>query len=1047
MNQNRIYIGPPGSGKTYSAKKSVVEVIWESLSESEKNDPDMKLYNPDNFCDEAFNYIEANYKPGIKLVSLHEGMTSQDFIEGIAMDTFNGITSFVQKDKIVTELANEVIESDKPGFLILDDIHRVNISSVLGELMYAFSNRGEYVTLASGKKLCIPENMYVFMTSNILHPEYNLDANILATFEVCYAESNEERLRNAIKDSFYKNAYFNIDQDLMKQFEGQCQEWNTLRNKYKDEEIQSSPIKDVDDVIASIPSFSVVFSSVEAEKFLNIGYPLKWTDSNTVRFKGEFNKFGGKLYKTINDICELYFQYYSEDTVKLLDMFIADATEKYVFYNSFLDYIAPDYGNEKNKYVIGFTYFLPGRGFSMWNAERLMQNKIKAQVLPLLRQYKKEGVVLTESIPDAEHTYSQYTRERAEVAEDKIEIKLNDEYRQIFLDMLSGSASAEGLRFQGGQKYNTNYGVLFEIIYDMVTYPLINNWEIMDLLMYDREIYYKLDEGQAWGSCLICNSNLSKYVRLGASDSFSGNDNGVYREDLHSIFYKGKKYFLVSKIKTETKARSINIDKCRLKKVVRREVSLYAMVKLLVYKYLSAYLRNLEAYKYADSSNPVGDEEILAVEMDLRALDEMSLHGESNDELRLNLLNDIRNLPTWHAMRDGIIKGVYKTMDNRYQSVMESTGIHQMILQGPPGTSKTYGVKEFLAEQAGFGKNWNEEELKNIQLVTKDDEYVLPTENVQENNLIYWDIIQFHPSYTYEDFVRGISVSASDSNISKVNGQILENGAEKYSFVYNQPVPVMYRTVNRTLGKMARIARKYYNSENPENSKKFYLVVDEINRANLATVFGELIYALEYRDSEVATPYTVEGDSRLQIPSNLYIVGTMNTADKSISSIDYAIRRRFLFFPLLPDIKVVFDKVRESWETSRELRLFHLVDRIFDIYMNTDDYNRADVQIGHTYFIRKSDEKADDQMRDRFLYQVIPVLREYHNDGILMDEVYGNEPESYEIKAFDIVEKMQNSSSPEKLEELYKALMDELIRTEYTESIKQELKKKNLIGE
>ena len=165
MNQNRIYIGPPGSGKTYSAKKAVAEVIWERLSDSEKNDPKLKFYNPDNFCDAAFNYIESNYTPGIKLVSLHEGMTSHDFIEGISIETVNGITSFVQKDRIVRELAKEMEKSEMPGFLILDDIHRVNISSVLGELMYAFSHRGETITLASGKTLCISDNMYVFMTS------------------------------------------------------------------------------------------------------------------------------------------------------------------------------------------------------------------------------------------------------------------------------------------------------------------------------------------------------------------------------------------------------------------------------------------------------------------------------------------------------------------------------------------------------------------------------------------------------------------------------------------------------------------------------------------------------------------------------------------------------------------------------------------------------------------------------------------------------------------------------------------------------------------
>ena len=1046
MNRNRIYIGPPGSGKTYSAKKAVTEAIWERFSVSEKNDPKLRFYNPDNFCDATFNYIESNYKPGIKLVSLHEGMTSHDFIEGISIDTVNGVTSFVQKNKIVRELAEEMEKTEMPGFLILDDIHRVDISSVLGELMYAFSHRGETITLASGKTLCISDNMYVFMTSNILHPEYSLNVDLLSTFEVCYAASTAEKLMSAIKDSFYKNAFFNIDQDLIKQLEEQRQDWNVLLARYTEDECLNSPIKDVSETLSVIPDFSVCLTPTEAETLMCFGFPLEWTDSSTVRYKNDFNKLGKTLYKTINDICELYFQFYSEDTVMLLEKFTDDAVKEYNFYNAFLDYIAPDYGDEKNKYVIGFTYFLPGRGFSMWNAERLMQNKIMAQVLPLLRQYKKEGVVLTESIPDAEHTYAQYTRQKSDVIEDKIELKPNEEYRQIFLNVLSGTASTSDLRFRGGQKYNTNYGVLFELINDMVMHPLINNWEIMDLLMYDREIYYKLDEGQAWGSCLICNSNLSKSVRLGASDSFSGNDNGVYREDLHSIFYKGKKYYLVSKIKTENSERTASIEQCRLKKVVKREISLYTMAKLLAYKYLSAYLRNLKAYKFSDSLNPVSDKEILAVETDLKTLNDMSLHGSSNDSLRINLLNDIRSLPTWRAMLDETIKGVYKTMDNRYQSVMESTGIHQMILQGPPGTSKTHGVKEFLAEQAGFGEEWSEEKLKTIQLITENDEYILPTENVQENNLVYWDIIQFHPSYTYEEFVRGISVSTSETNASEINGKIFEGDDEKYKFIFNQPIPVMYRTVNRTLGKMARIARKYYNADNPENSKKFYLVIDEINRANLATVFGELIYALEYRDSEVATPYTVEGDSRLKIPSNLYIVGTMNTADKSIASIDYAIRRRFLFFPLLPDIKVVFSKV-DNWQTSKELRLFHLVDRIFDIYMNTDDYNRSDVQIGHTYFIRKNAENADDQMRDRFLYQVIPVLREYHNDGILMDEVYGNEPKPFELHVFEIIKKMEKCSDFIELENLYNQLLGELGKTEYTEALKKELLEKALIEE
>ena len=375
-----------------------------------------------------------------------------------------------------------------------------------------------------------------------------------------------------------------------------------------------------------------------------------------------------------------------------------------------------------------------------------------------------------------------------------------------------------------------------------------------------------------------------------------------------------------------------------------------------------------------------------------------------------------------------------------------------MILQGPPGTSKTYGVKEFLALQAGLitkkGESWNEAALNARQLCTEDDEYVLPTEGLPENNNIYWDIIQFHPSYTYEDFVRGISVSASDTNTTEITGDILEGNAAKYSIKMKQPTPVMYKTVNRTLGKMARIARASYNHENPENSPKFYLVIDEINRANLATVFGELIYALEYRDSEVATPYAVGKDTRLQIPSNLYIIGTMNTADKSIASIDYAIRRRFLFFPVLPDIKVVYETVKDNWTDSAELQLFYIIEKMFESYMNSDDYNRNDVQIGHTYFLRKAEESiVKEQMKNRFLFQVVPVLREYYNDGILMDDVYGKEPTEYEYACIQDVRKMIEVSDMDKLEKMYDELLSKLANEKIKTGIKAVLLEKNVLPE
>lgn len=87
--------------------------------------------------------------------------------------------------------------------------------------------------------------------------------------------------------------------------------------------------------------------------------------------------------------------------------------------------------------------------------------------------------------------------------------------------------------------------------------------------------------------------------------------------------------------------------------------------------------------------------------------------------------------------------------------------------------------------------------------------------------------------------------------------------------------------------------------------KNFVLIIDEINRANLPAVLGELIYALEYRGESVNSMYSIDGDSTIIIPKNLFIIGTMNTADRSVGHIDYAIRRRFAFEKLLPSEDII----------------------------------------------------------------------------------------------------------------------------------------------
>lgn len=159
--------------------------------------------------------------------------------------------------------------------------------------------------------------------------------------------------------------------------------------------------------------------------------------------------------------------------------------------------------------------------------------------------------------------------------------------------------------------------------------------------------------------------------------------------------------------------------------------------------------------------------------------------------------------------------------------------------------------------------------------------------------------------------------------------------------------------------------------------KNYVLIIDEINRANLSAVLGELIYALEYRGEYVESMYEVDGKKELILPPNLYIIGTMNTADRSVGHIDYAIRRRFAFVDVLP--KDLSDDESVAFATN----LYKATELIFNQYI-TSEFKKKDIQLGHSYFIDKSEEGGS--MAIRLQYEIQPILLEYINDGILREE-------------------------------------------------------------
>lgn len=241
-------------------------------------------------------------------------------------------------------------------------------------------------------------------------------------------------------------------------------------------------------------------------------------------------------------------------------------------------------------------------------------------------------------------------------------------------------------------------------------------------------------------------------------------------------------------------------------------------------------------------------------------------------------------------------------------------------------------------------------------------------------------VIQFHSSYSYEDFVRGITAKTNTDD------------------------KVFYKVEDRILMEFAQEAL-----ENPKNN--YILILDEINRANLSSVLGELIYALEYRyifnkdnhdEATVESLYDIsngedEPNRALMLPENLYIIGTMNTSDRSIGHIDYAIRRRFAFVDVFPTIHPIGEKAKEKFKTVCSLFIenFDEVNWEEPIFKPSkhlsSDFKPEEVMLGHSYFITKErvdDDKIPDETKQielKLKYEVVPILKEYVKDGILVE--------------------------------------------------------------
>jgi len=231
--------------------------------------------------------------------------------------------------------------------------------------------------------------------------------------------------------------------------------------------------------------------------------------------------------------------------------------------------------------------------------------------------------------------------------------------------------------------------------------------------------------------------------------------------------------------------------------------------------------------------------------------------------------------------------------------------------------------------------------------------------------------------------------------VKNINENIVEMNDGK-----TMTLGTVYRLNSITLDNVKSILEKYNTSSKmEENDKAYVMVIDELNRGNVSKVFGELITLLEadkrkgrINAESVVLPYSKKG---FHIPNNVYLIATMNTADRSLGSLDYAIRRRFAFiaekpfglevegfneelFELVSSLFVKnFDEYKESgWDQTMKLESADTL---------SEEYKPEDVWIGHSYFLMQ-DEEGEDNTSNRLLYEIIPLLEEYVRDGVLTAE-------------------------------------------------------------
>lgn len=322
-------------------------------------------------------------------------------------------------------------------------------------------------------------------------------------------------------------------------------------------------------------------------------------------------------------------------------------------------------------------------------------------------------------------------------------------------------------------------------------------------------------------------------------------------------------------------------------------------------------------------------------------------------------------------------KNEEKKMDNNTQQVTATTYDEEdlnIILYGPPGTGKTYN-SVIRAVEIIDKKKFTDDEKKNYKDIK--DRY----RELEKNGQIAF--VTFHQSYGYEDFIVGIK--------PKLNGNAL--AYEKVDGVF----------------------KRFCDNAKNDTNNKYVFIIDEINRGNVSKIFGELITLIECskrmgnKEAMTCVLPNCEDDDKFGVPNNVYILGTMNTADRSLVQLDTALRRRFVFEEMMPIPELLKGKMTET-----DIALDKLLEAINERIKKKLDREH---QIGHSYFM---DVKTLAKLNNTFKKSIIPLLQEYFFDDYSAIRYVLNNVEAFIDKEFNI--KINNTDPTV---EAYKAIYAE----------------------